>query len=624
MRAGAGPILFDNAEQLAEAVIARVGKNIVLALPLGLGKANHVANALFARAAADPSISLCFFTGLTLEKPRGRSELERRFLEPLSRRIFDGYPDLSYALALHAGTLPPNVQVDEFFFQAGSRLDVPVSQRSHICANYTHVLGYLIERGVNVVAQLVAKRSRDGETRLSLSCNPDITLDLLARRRGGRADFAFVGQVNSELPFMPGDGDLSEREFDLLLEGPATDFPLFAPPRESIELAEHAMGIHVARTIVDGGTLQLGIGSLGDAVAYALILRHRANADFRAIAARLDPADCAPVGLRESDPFDEGLHGVSEMLVESFLDLMRAGVLKREVDGALLQAAFFLGSRAFYRALRDLPEAELAKLRMTSVLFVNELYGDEAAKRRARVKGRFINNAMMATLLGNVVSDALDNGQVVSGVGGQYNFVAQAFALEGARSLLALEATRRAGARTQSNILWNYGHETIPRHLRDVFVTEYGIADTRGKSDADVIAAMLQVADSRFQAELARVAKDAGKLPKSFEIPPAHRENFPERIRDALKPAREAGLLPSFPFGSDFTEVEQRLIPALQVLQEAQRTPLKLPGLLWQGFTQKSDAADSECLARLGLDIPANLAERAYRALVSAALVRSR
>ena len=91
-----------------------------------------------------------------------------------------------------------------------------------------------------------------------------------------------------------------------------------------------------------------------------------------------------------------------------------------------------------------------------------------------------------------------------------------------------------------------------------------------------------------------------------------------------MKPAREAGLLPSFPFGSDFTEVEQRLIPALQVLQEAQRTPLKLPGLLWQGFTQKSDAADSECLARLGLDIPANLAERAYRALVSAALVRSR
>jgi acyl-CoA hydrolase len=88
--------------------------------------------------------------------------------------------------------------------------------------------------------------------------------------------------------------------------------------------------------------------------------------------------------------------------------------------------------------------------------------------------------------------------------------VAQAFALKGARSILALESTRRTGSKAQSNIRWAYGHETIPRHLRDVFVTEYGIADVRGKSDADVIAAMLGVSDSRFQDELARAAKDAG------------------------------------------------------------------------------------------------------------------
>jgi hypothetical protein len=91
-----------------------------------------------------------------------------------------------------------------------------------------------------------------------------------------------------------------------------------------------------------------------------------------------------------------------------------------------------------------------------------------------------------------------------------------------------------------------------------------------------------------------------------------------------LKPAREAGLLPSFPFGSDFTDTEQRLIPALQVLQAAQRSPLQLPGLLWQGFMGNPDAADAECLARLGLDMPKIFSERAYRALVSAALVRSR
>jgi hypothetical protein len=135
---------------------------------------------------------------------------------------------------------------------------------------------------------------------------------------------------------------------------------------------------------------------------------------------------------------------------------------------------------------------------------------------------------------------------------------------------------------------------------------------------------MLQVSDSRFQNDLMRQAKDAGKLPKNYEIPPAHRENVPERIASALRPARDAGLLPSFPFGSDFTDVEQRLIPALELLQDAQRAPLHLPGMLWQGFFHEPDAADSECLARLGLDRPANFSERAYRALVSAALVRSR
>jgi hypothetical protein len=62
----------------------------------------------------------------------------------------------------------------------------------------------------------------------------------------------------------------------------------------------------------------------------------------------------------------------------------------------------------------------------------------------------------------------------------------------------------------------------------------------------------------------------------------------------------------------------------LQFLGDAQRSPLRLPGLLWQGLTRHPDAADSECLMRLGLDKPATLSERAYRALVSAALARSR
>ena len=78
--------------------------------------------------------------------------------------------------------------------------------------------------------------------------------------------------------------------------------------------------------------------------------------------------------------------------------------------------------------------------------------------------------------------------------------------------------------------------------------------------------------------------------------------------------------MPAFPFGSDFTKVEQRLIPALRLLQEAQRAPLRLALLLLEGLTRTPDAAAEECLARLGLDKPATFAEQIYRAMVAAAL----
>ena len=134
-----------------------------------------------------------------------------------------------------------------------------------------------------------------------------------------------------------------------------------------------------------------------------------------------------------------------------------------------------------------------------------------------------------------MISDGLEDGRIVSGVGGQYNFIAQGFALEGARSAIVLHATRGPQrAKPQSNIRWRYGHTTIPRHLRDIIVTEYGIADIRGKSDSETIAAMLAITDSRFQDELLRQAKDAGKIARSFELPPSARDNTPEAIDTGL------------------------------------------------------------------------------------------
>jgi acyl-CoA hydrolase len=230
--------------------------------------------------------------------------------------------------------------------------------------------------------------------------------------------------------------------FSHVLDGPDVQFPLFAPPKEPISDAHYAIGFHAAGLIPDGGTIQMGIGSISDAVAQGLIVRHRDSEGFRDTLRRLSPAAAPP---RHAEPFATGLYAATEMFVDCLLDLWRAGVLTREVDGAVLHGGFFLGPRAFYRGLRELSVKDRAKFQMQAISRINELYGDEAAKRAARVDGRFINTAMMVTLLGAVVSDGLEDGRVVSGVGGQYNFVAQAFALEGARSVITLDAVRGAG-----------------------------------------------------------------------------------------------------------------------------------------------------------------------------------
>ncbi len=91
---------FAHADALAGWIIDTLGREIVTGLPLGIGKANHVANALFARAKADPALRLEILTALTLERPRASSDLQARMLEPFVRRVFAGYVELDYARAL--------------------------------------------------------------------------------------------------------------------------------------------------------------------------------------------------------------------------------------------------------------------------------------------------------------------------------------------------------------------------------------------------------------------------------------------------------------------------------------------------------------------------------------------
>lgn len=612
------PEPFGNADDLTRRILEKTQGRITLALPLGLGKANTIVNALTRAALDDASIELSIFTALTLEQPVPSSELEHRFLDGAANRLFGRYPALSYARMLREGSLPDNITVNEFFLPAGRWLGVEQVQQNYIAANYTHAFDFLVDRKPNVVAQLLA---RDAAGRLSLGCNTDITTDLIAARSRGEASFIFAGEVNSELPFMHGPAADATAEVDLLLDDPDTDFELFSVVKQPVSLPKMAIGVHASGLVRDGGTLQVGIGAVGDAVAHALIRRHENPDGFR------DLLKQSPFPVRdgfcEAGRFETGLYAATEMLGDGLLHMFNAGILRREVDGAAIHAGFFLESRSFYAALRMLPDDVREKIVMMPVSFTNALYGNEEAKRLARRDARFVNAAMMVTLTGAAISDGIGNGQVVSGVGGQFNFVSQAFALRGARSVLTLNATRHSGGRAVSNIVWNYPHTTIPRHLKDIVVTEYGVADLRGKSDADTIAALLAITDSRFQDALLKQARDAGKIGKHCKIPIGHRDNLPKTVTDWLKPYRDAGTLREYPFGTDFTETERDLLPALAHMKQAAASKTEMAALLWDGLTGSATPDHHAALQRMRLDRPKSVTERIYSLLLRGALIRA-
>ncbi|OWU84094.1 hypothetical protein ATO6_13545 [Oceanicola sp. 22II-s10i] len=595
------------ADAIAAEIIDRTGGDIRLALPLGLGKPVTLVNALTRAVAKRPDTRLSILTALTLERPDMSEDMARRFLEPAADRLFGRYPALDYATMMRDGTLPPNIEVSEFFLLAGRWIGVPVMQRRYIPSNYTHAYDVLAAWKPNVLMQLLAPLGND----FSLSCNTDISADLLRARREGQQDFLVVGETNTNLPAMSGpEARLPRDEVDLCLDS-APDFELFSVVKRPVGLAEHAIGLHVASTVPDGGTLQIGIGAIGDAVAHALLLRQSGR--FPKIHAA-NPF--AREGYDEEGAFDTGLYAVTEMLVDGLLHLFENGVIRREVDGAAIHAGFFVDCRDFYHRLRSLPQSKRDKIRMMPVSFTNQLYGNEPAKRAARTDARFVNAAMKVTLLGGAVSDITSSAQEVSGIGGQFNFIEQAFALDGARSILTLPATRTSKGKTVSNIVWDHPHESVPRAYRDIIVTEYGIADLRGQRDEDAIARMLAITDGRFQDDLMERAKSSGKIAADYLLPERAKRNTPDTVRQWLRPFD----LPDFPFGTDFDAKERRLLPALAVLSGIQGDTMGLARLILNGMTaERPDGL----LARMGLDQPKGLKDRAMAYALTGAIRRS-
>src|SRR6266853_3823914 len=651
---------------------------------------------------------------LALLQPVARSALEARLLTPLVARVFGTYVEPEYARAMHADTVPPNIRILEFFLTPGAFLNSRHAQRHYLSANYTHVARDALARGVNVIAHLVAQRSVNGALQLSFGSNTDVTVDLLplieAARDAGR-DIVMVGQTHAQMPFMTGHALIDPGRFDFLVDDRRYDYDLFCPPNPPLGTVDHAIGVYASALVRDGGTLQIGIGELGDSLVYALLLRHQQNAAWRGALQALGTATAAPLIHAEGGdaPFCAGLFACTEMFVDQLLELYRAGILCRRVydslplerrlssgqtgerfderilgllaaagvgpvlssaefaqlkyhgvfredvefvdgrvraaggawiaadladpasrarlaaeclgselrNGQVLHAGFFLGPRGFYAALRELPDGERAQFGMRGVAFVNQLYGEDQELRiLQRRDARCINTTMMVTLLGAAVSDQLADGKVVSGVGGQYNFVAMAHALPGARSILCVRATRTRHGRTTSNILWNYAHETIPRHLRDIVITEYGIADLGGRTDEEIIAALLNVADSRFQDALLSRARAAGKIRADYRIPDVFRNNLPQRLTLALREHRRLGYFSEYPFGTDLAEEEIALARALKFLET--RTGSAWGSLKTAAASLAAAPASrhTSALRRMGLDRPRGVSERLQRRLI--------
>ncbi len=694
--------------KVIDQIIQKVGKKLIVGTPLGAGKPNILLNALYQRAKADSSLDLTIYSALTLQKPSGKSDLEKRFLGPFVERTFGDYPDLDYDIDRVNHCVPKNIKIIEFYFPAGKFFKNSYAQRNYLSCNYTHAARDINERGINVLLQQIAP-SKDGK-KYSLSCNADITMDVLAGIKKRNIPHAFVGQVNRNLPYMYGDAEIDKDDFDFLIDTPEGHFKIFGAPKMSISDADHMIGLFSSTLVKDDGELQVGIGSLGDSLAYQLITRQKNNNLWRSFLNDLEiekrySAIIHKVG--EKGEFTKGLFAATEMMIDGFLHLYKNGILKRKVYddikiqrlinegllteeipkgiipiflnrriinnpltekdfkylqkygifkdsltfqkgkihfpdgteliadlndesffknvdekclgerlkcGQIIHGGFFLGPNSFYEELRNMPTDQLKLINMKSVTKINQLYGHEEIDRLHRKNARFINTCMKVTLNGSVVSDALENGEVISGVGGQYNFVSMAHELEGGRSIILLRSTKHRKGKVESNIVWKYGHMTIPRHLRDIIISEYGIADLRGKTDEEIIKELLNITDSRFQEELLSKAKKEGKISKNYKIPHLYKNNFPSAYEEKLKMLKKSNHFPAFPFGNDFTPEELRIGKALKwIKKQMQNKFTKISILLMALFPFSIEEKQKELLKRMDLLNPKNLKERLFR-----------
>lgn len=273
-----------------------------------------------------------------------------------------------------------------------------------------------------------------------------------------------IAEVNVNMPRVHGTEYYHVSEFNYFVE---TDTPLITIPRPKIGPVEEAIGGYIAPFINDGDCLQLGIGSIPDAVLGFLKNKR---------------------GL--------GIH--SEMFADGVMDLVHAGAIdnkRKTLNPGKMVSTFFMGTREFYDFINDNP----------TVMFTPGEYSNSPTIIGQNDNMVSINSAVEVDLMGQAASESIGATQF-SSVGGQVDFIRGARNSRGGRAYLAFPATvTDKSGKLISKIVANLAvgtPVTTSRNDVDCVVTEYGVAQLKYKTNRERALELISIAHPDFRAEL--------------------------------------------------------------------------------------------------------------------------
>lgn len=271
-----------------------------------------------------------------------------------------------------------------------------------------------------------------------------------------------IAQVNENMPRVFGDGILHVSEIDFLVVHNA---PIYTGKAKAPNSVEDKIGSYIAELIDDGSTIQMGIGSIPNAVLSKM--GHLKNL---------------------------GIH--TELLTDGVIDLIESGVINgsmKKVNKDKAVATFMLGSQRLYDFANDNPFVELRESSFTN---------DTSVIRR-NPKMISINSAIEVDITGQVCADSIGS-RLYSGVGGQMDFVRGASLSEGGKAIIALPSVTKNGvSRICPFLKQGAGVVTTRSHVQYV-VTEYGVAYLFGKTLHQRIKAMIDIAHPNHRENLER------------------------------------------------------------------------------------------------------------------------